>query len=938
MKQTNSNIISISKSRVNNLKSLSVTIPKKKLVVITGLSGSGKSSLAFDTLFAEGQRRYVESLSSYARQFLGRMDKPEVDSITGIAPAIAIEQKVKSRNPRSTVGTSTEVYEYLKLLFARIGKTYSPISNKQVKRNTVKDVVNYISKLEEGTVAIIYTPLNISDGRDMSQHLQILLQQGFNRVLENGSIKRIEEVIEQGNKKANKNNDCFLVIDRIIYDPNDEDMEARIADSAQVAFYEGNGNCLISYEKNEKTNKHTFSNKFELDGIKFEDPSINMFAFNNPLGACKKCEGFGSIIGIDPDLVIPNPSLSVYDEAIACWKGEKMSEWKNQLIKNAHKFDFPIHRSYFELTADQKELLWTGNHYFNGINAFFNSVEEQTYKIQYRVMLSRYRGKTLCPDCKGTRLRKDTNYIKVGGKNVSEIVRMQLDEAYNFFIKLKLDEYDSKVAKRLLFEISSRLKFLIDVGLSYLTMNRLSSSLSGGESQRINLATSLGSSLVGSMYILDEPSIGLHPRDTKRLLSVLFSLRDIGNSVIVVEHDEEIIMASDHIIDIGPDAGEHGGELVFEGNFDDLKNNNKSYTALYLTNRSKISTPEHRRKWRDYIEIKNATQNNLKNVNVKIPLNILLVITGVSGSGKSTLVKDILFPALKRNLDGYIEKAGKHGQISGELKKVKAIEYVDQNPIGRSSRSNPATYLKAFDDIRSVFASQKLAKLRGFKPGYFSFNVPGGRCDQCEGEGVIKVEMQFMADIYLKCDTCGGNRFKSEVLEIKYNNHSISDILNLTVDQALEFFKGVETKNSSIRKIIDKIQPLANVGLGYLRMGQPSNTLSGGEAQRIKLAYFLAKGGNNTPTLFVFDEPTTGLHIHDISKLLHSLNSLIEIGHSVIVIEHNTEVIKSADWIIDLGPEGGDGGGNIVFEGIPEELIKSKISHTGKYLKSKLNN
>ncbi|MAZ93501.1 MAG: excinuclease ABC subunit A [Lentimicrobiaceae bacterium] len=938
MKQRNPDIISISKSRVNNLKNLSVTIPKKKLVVITGLSGSGKSSLAFDTLFAEGQRRYVESLSSYARQFLGRMDKPEVDSITGIAPAIAIEQKVKSRNPRSTVGTSTEVYEYIKLLFARIGKTYSPISNKRVKRNTLQDVVNYISQLTEGTVVIIYTPLEINNGRDISQHLQVLLQQGFNRVLENGHIKRIEEIIEQGETKANNNNNYFLVIDRIIYDPNDEDMKARVADSAQVAFYEGNGNCIISYTKGEKTHKQAFSNKFELDGIKFEEPSINMFTFNNPLGACKKCEGFGSIIGIDPDLVIPNPSLSIYDEAIACWKGEKMSEWKYKLIKNAHKFDFPIHRPYYELTSEQKELLWTGNDFFSGINAFFSSVEEQTYKIQYRVMLSRYRGKTLCPDCMGTRLRKDTNYIKVGGKNVSEIVRMQLDEAYHFFIKLELDDYDLKIAKRLLFEITSRLKFLIDVGLSYLTMNRLSSSLSGGESQRINLATSLGSSLVGSMYILDEPSIGLHPRDTKRLLSVLYSLRDIGNSVIVVEHDEEIIMASDYIIDIGPDAGEHGGELVFEGNFDELKNNNKSYTALYLTNRSKISIPEQRRKWRDYIEIKNATQNNLKDVNVKIPLNILLVVTGVSGSGKSTLVKDILYPALKRNLDGHIEKAGKHGQISGELSKVKAIEYVDQNPIGRSSRSNPATYLKAFDDIRSLFASEKLAKLRGFKPGYFSFNVPGGRCDQCEGEGVIKVEMQFMADIYLKCDSCNGNRFKSEVLEIKYNNQSISDILNLTVDQALQFFKGIETKNSSVKKIISKIQPLENVGLGYLRMGQPSNTLSGGEAQRIKLAYFLAKGGNSAPTLFVFDEPTTGLHIHDISKLLHSLNSLIEIGHSVLVIEHNTEVIKSADWIIDLGPEGGDGGGEIVFEGIPEELIKSKVSHTGKYLKKKLNN
>jgi len=937
MKVNKPDRIYISKSRVNNLQNLSVSIPKNNLVVITGLSGSGKSSLAFDTLFAEGQRRYVESLSSYARQFLGRMDKPEVDSIIGIAPAIAIEQKVKSRNPRSTVGTSTEVYEYIKLLFARIGRTYSPVSGKQVRRHTTTDIVKHITELPKDTDVLIYSPIHISPDRKLEQQLQILLQQGFNRILTGEKVRRIEDFLDSNEKCPNKGN-CFLIIDRIRVDLSDEDLESRIADSAQIAYYEGNGTCIISYELNEKKSKFQFSNKFELDGIIFEEPTVNMFAFNNPLGACKKCEGFGSIIGIDPDLVIPNPSLSIYEEAVACWKGEKMSEWKEQLIRNADKFDFPIHRPYFELTEEQKELLWTGNEFFGGINSFFESVEEQTYKIQYRVMLSRYRGKTNCPDCKGTRLRKDTNYIKIDGKNVSEIVQMQLDEAYNFFSNLKLSEFESKVAKRLLLEITTRLKFLIDVGLSYLTMNRLSNSLSGGESQRINLATSLGSSLVGSMYILDEPSIGLHPRDTNKLINVLYSLRDIGNSVIVVEHDEEIIKASDHIIDIGPDAGEHGGELVFEGTYDDLKNNDESYTALYLTERKKIEIPDRRRSWRNFIEIVGATQNNLKNLTVKIPLNILLVITGVSGSGKSTLIKDILFPAIKRRLDGNVGKIGRFGSIQGELNNIKAIEYVDQNPIGRSSRSNPATYLKAFDDIRSLFAVQKLAKLRGFKPGYFSFNVPGGRCDQCEGEGVIKVEMQFMADIYLQCDSCNGHRFKDEVLDIKYNGKNISDILDMTVGQAIEFFKNADSNGATCKKIIQKIKPLSDVGLGYLRMGQPSNTLSGGEAQRVKLAFFLSKGENDLTTLFVFDEPTTGLHIHDISKLLISFNSLIEIGHSVVVIEHNAEIIKSADWLIDLGPDGGDGGGELIFEGTPENIVNCKKSYTGKHLKSKITN
>ena len=937
MSNSKINHISIIKSRVNNLKNLSVSIPKEMLVVITGLSGSGKSSLAFDTLYAEGQRRYVESLSSYARQFLGRMDKPEVDAIKGISPAIAIEQKVKSRNPRSTVGISTEVYEYIKLLFARIGKTYSPISNKLVARHSVTDVINYIIALPEETDVIIYAPLHIRDDRKLVQHLQVLMQQGFSRVLKGGEVNRIEDIIDLVDENAKPEN-CFLVIDRVRVDYNDDDFKSRVGDSAQIAYYEGKGNCIISYNLNGKDTTASFSNKFELDGIVFEEPSVNMFAFNNPLGACKRCEGFGNIIGIDPELVIPNPSLSVFDEAVACWKGEKMSEWKNKLIQNAYKFDFPVHKPYYKLTNEQKELLWTGNEYFNGINAFFDSVEEQTYKIQYRVMLSRYRGKTSCPDCKGTRLRKDTNYVKVGGLSVSKIVQLQLDEAYEFFINLELNQQDNKIAKRLLIEITTRLKFLIDVGLSYLTMNRLSSSLSGGESQRINLATSLGSSLVGSMYILDEPSIGLHPRDTQRLINVLYRLRDLGNTVIVVEHDEEIIKASDQIIDIGPDAGEHGGELIFQGEFDELKKNNQSYTALYLTNRKKIELPQRRRKWKNYIEIIGATQNNLKNISVKIPLNILLVITGVSGSGKSTLVKDILFPAVKKQLGGYSEKAGRFGYMGGEMNNISSIEYVDQNPIGRSSRSNPATYLKAFDDIRTLFASQRLAKLRGYKPGYFSFNIPGGRCDQCEGEGVIKVEMQFMADIHLKCDSCNGQRFKDEVLEIKFHDKNISDILNMTVDQAIHFFGKSDISGNVGKKIIEKIKPLSDVGLGYLHLGQPSNTLSGGEAQRVKLAYFLSKGAGESPTLFVFDEPTTGLHIHDISKLLISLNSLIEIGHSIIIVEHNTEIIKSADWVIDLGPDAGDDGGEVIFEGTPEDIINCKQSHTGHYLKDKILN
>lgn len=924
------NYIIVVNARVNNLKNLSVSIPRKKFVVITGLSGSGKSSLAFDTLYADGQRRYVESLSSYARQFLGRMDKPDVDAILGIAPAIAIEQKVKTRNPRSTVGTSTEIYEYLKLLYARIGKTFSPLSGKQVKRHTVTDVVNYILSIPENTEVLLFSPLILTPGRTIEQQFQVLLQQGFSRILINGNIVRIESLL----KTEDCSDKCFLIIDRLIVNKVDVDFKARVADSVQTAFYEGHGVLKLQVKDTKKAETIEFSNKFELDGITFEEPSVNLFTFNNPYGACKRCEGFGNIIGIDENKVIPNPRLSVFEGAIACWKGEKMGEWKEKLIRNAYKFDFPIHKPYFELTPQQKEVLWEGNKYFEGINDFFKSLEEQAYKIQYRVMLSRYRGKTICPECHGTRLRKDANYVKITGKSISDLVEMQLDSLLDFFQTLKLPQHDMKIANRLLIEIKQRLQFLNDVGLGYLTLNRSSSTLSGGESQRINLATSLGSSLVGSMYILDEPSIGLHPRDTQRLIKVLKNLRDLGNTVIVVEHDEDIIKIADKIIDIGPESGEHGGEMVFEGSYNELKSNNISYTALYLTGRKSISLPLLRRKWNNSIQIKDAFMHNISNVSVKFPLNVLTVVTGVSGSGKSTLVRDILYSSLKQKINGESNGEIIHAMIGGETNRVTAIEYIDQNPIGRSSRSNPATYLKAFDDIRQLFSRQPLARMRGYKPGYFSFNIPGGRCEQCEGEGVIKVEMQFMADIYLKCDACNGKRFKEEVLEITYKNKSISDILDLTVDEAIDFFS--QETHSLENRIVEKIKPLQDTGLGYLKLGQSSSTLSGGEAQRIKLAYFLSKGSGVNSTLFIFDEPTTGLHIHDISKLLKSFNALIENGHSIIVIEHNMEIIKSADWIIDMGPEGGMKGGKILFEGTPESLIQCKESHTAQYLKSKL--
>ena len=929
------NNIVIKGAKVHNLKNISLAIPRNKFVVITGLSGSGKSSLAFDTLYAEGQRRYVESLSAYARQFLGRMSKPEVESIKGIAPAIAIEQRVYSRNPRSTVGTSTEVYEYIKLLFARVGKTYSPVSGKIVKRDTVSDVTDFILGLPENTQVYLLSEILLKHNRSLESQLTIMMQQGFSRILKGDEIVRIEEFLKH---LPDKGNDLKLLVDRITIRPDDDDLKQRVADSVQTAFYEGEGECFCRYETADaKMKTESFSNRFEADGILFEEPSANLFSFNNPYGACKSCEGYGSIIGIDEDLVIPNKSLSIYEDAIACWKGEKLSEWKDVLIKNAYKFDFPVHKPWYELTPEQRRLVWKGNQYFGGLTEFFKFVEDQTYKIQYRVLLSRYRGKTLCPDCLGTRLRSDATYVKIAGKNVTELVLMPVDQAHQFFNTLKLDEHDYTVSKRLLLEITNRLHFLCEVGLGYLTLNRLSSSLSGGESQRINLATSLGSSLVGSMYILDEPSIGLHSRDTQQLIKVLQQLKKLGNSVIVVEHDEEIMHAADHLIDIGPEAGENGGEVMYEGPFEGLIHDDVSLTALYLTHRMQIPVPGQRRKWRDYIEVKGVRENNLKGFDVKFPLNVLVTVTGVSGSGKTSLVKRILYPALKKIHGGYGEKTGQFDRLSGDHHKITDVEMVDQNPIGRSSRSNPATYVKAFDEIRALFADVPLAHTRGYKPGFFSFNVEGGRCEECEGEGIVQIGMQFMADIHLTCESCKGRRYQEEVLEITYKGKNIADILELTIDQAIAFFSEKTDITSTLEnRIVQKLKPLADTGLGYLRMGQSSDTLSGGEAQRIKLSSFLTKGSSDKPTLFIFDEPTTGLHFHDINKLLASFNALIAKGHSIIVIEHNLDVIKNSDWIIDLGPEGGDEGGHLVFEGLPEELIKVEQSYTGKYLAAKL--
>lgn len=927
--------ILIKGARMHNLKNMDVAIPRNKFIVITGLSGSGKSSLAFDTLYAEGQRRYVESLSAYARQFLGRLEKPQVDYIKGISPAIAIEQKVISRNPRSTVGTITEIYDYFKLLFARAGKTYSPISGKQVKRDNISDVVDFVNALKNETKCLILSKIIVPKGRTLAQTIDLLSQQGFTRVFLNNSIQKIADT---DFKKIKTTEGLFLLIDRLVVANNDEDFLNRVADSVQTAFSEGNGECLVYVEKNEtEYESHQFSNLFEADGIKFEEPDVNFFTFNNPIGACKTCEGFGSIIGIDPDLVMPNKSLSVYDSAVACWNGETMSYYKKQLLKNAHKFNFPVHKPVAELTKAQLDLLWKGNEHFEGINDFFKMLEKESYKIQYRVMLARYRGKTTCPDCRGTRLRKDANYVKIADKNISDLILMPVSELLPFFKNLKLDEHDTKIAKRLLTEITNRLQYLSDVGLDYLTLNRVANTLSGGESQRINLATSLGSSLVGSLYILDEPSIGLHSRDTERLIKVLKSLQQQGNTVIIVEHDEEIMLAADELIDIGPEAGSGGGTLVFQGTHKELLRDSKSYTAKYLTNKLKIETPFNRRKWKEFIEIRNVSENNLKNVTVKFPLNTLTCVTGVSGSGKSTLVKKALVPTLQRYLEGFFENVSHDHLIGGSLKQIKQLEFVDQNPIGKSSRSNPVTYIKAYDDIRNLFADQGLAKQRGYKPSHFSFNVDGGRCEVCEGEGMITVEMQFMADIQLQCDTCKGHRFKAETLEINYKGKNISDVLNMTVSDAVQFF-GQDKENRTTQKIIEKLEALERVGLGYVQLGQSSSTLSGGEAQRIKLASFLIYLNNTSPTLFVFDEPTTGLHFHDVAKLLKSFEALINKGHSIIVIEHNLDVIKCADWIIDLGPEGGENGGSIVFEGTPEGLVNSKNSHTGKYLKAKLNN
>ncbi|MFZ4462913.1 MAG: excinuclease ABC subunit UvrA [Bacteroidales bacterium] len=927
------NII-IKGARVNNLKNISLEIPRNKLIVLTGLSGSGKSSLAFDTLYAEGQRRYVESLSSYARQFLGRMHKPEVDLITGLSPAIAIEQKVNSRNPRSTVGTSTEIYEYIKLLFARIGQTFSPVSEILVKRHKVSDVVDFIVALPADTNVYIGAVFQKAENRTLDEQFTILLQQGFTRVLIDKQIERIEDLVTI--KKHEIKEPFHLLIDRLKLQEKDDDLFARLSDSVQTAFYEGKGSCSVFSENENGFIETEFSNRFEADGITFEEPSVNMFTFNNPYGACKTCEGFGTVIGIDEDLVIPNKGLSVFDYAISCWKGEKMGAWRDQLINSAAKFDFPVHKPYYALTKQQQKLLWTGNRYFRGLNDFFADIEEQSFKIQYRVMLSRYRGKTLCPDCEGTRLRKDASYVKVAGKSISEIVLMPIDECLVFFETIDLQPSDREIASRLLIEITNRLRFLTDVGLGYLTLNRLSNTLSGGESQRINLATSLGSSLVGSMYILDEPSIGLHTRDTMRLIGILKRLRDIGNTVIVVEHDEDIIKAADQIIDIGPLAGTGGGELVFQGTFDEILKEEKSLTGQYLAGKRNISLPGHRRTVRNFIGIKGACENNLQFINVNIPLNMLTVVTGVSGSGKSSLIRGILFPALRKLLGGVADKTGKFGELTGDTDRVKSVEMIDQNPIGRSSRSNPATYVKAFDDIRQLYADQKLAQKRNYKPGFFSFNVPGGRCDACEGEGTVKIEMQFMADVYLECDVCHGKRFKEEVLDIKFENSNIADILDMTIDDAIVFFDTFSKKSALINRIINKLNPLKDVGLGYLRLGQSSNTLSGGEAQRIKLAYFLTKGANEDTTLFIFDEPTTGLHFHDINKLLDSFQALIENGHSLVVIEHNPEIIKSADWVIDLGPEGGIKGGNLVFEGTPEELAKCESSYTAEAILHKV--
>jgi len=916
------NII-IKGAKLHNLKDIDVVIPRNKLVVITGLSGSGKSSLAFDTLYAEGQRRYVESLSSYARQFLGKLHKPKVDYIKGIAPAIAIEQKVNSTNPRSTVGTSTEIYDYIKLLYARIGKTYSPISGKEVKKDTVSDVVNFTKTFDEGTKLLLLAPIIIDENRDLKTVLQVLEQQGYARLKWNDTVYRIADFLQE---KFN-NEKLFLVVDRVIT-KTDEDFYNRLADAIQTAFFEGKGVCFVQSLENDKTTE--FSNKFELDGISFLEPNTHLFSFNNPYGACPTCEGYGNVIGIDEDLVIPNTGLSIFEDAIFPFKTPSYIHYKEDLIAVAYQFDIPVHKPWFELTKKQQELVWNGNKSFHGIHHFFKALEEKSYKIQNRVMLSRYRGKTKCTTCHGKRLREETNYVKINEKTISDLVTLPLDELTVFFKNITLNKYEEKIGKRLLTEINNRLQFLNDVGLSYLTLNRTSNTLSGGESQRINLATSLGSSLVGSMYILDEPSIGLHPKDSERLIGVLKNLRDLGNTVVVVEHDEDIMKEADYIIDIGPEAGTFGGNVVAEGTYQEILKSD-SLTAKYLNEELQIEVLTKRRTSKNSIQVIGAREHNLKNIDVTFPLNCLSVITGVSGSGKSTLVKKILYPSMQKKLIGYGDKIGQHTEIKGSFESIKHVEFIDQNPIGRSSRSNPVTYIKAYDDIRALFSYQKLSKIRNYKPKHFSFNVEGGRCEVCKGEGEVTIEMQFMADVHLECETCNGKRFKKEVLEVTFDGKSIDDILNLTIDDAVTFFS-----ENLVTKIASKLKPLQDVGLGYVTLGQSSSTLSGGEAQRIKLASFLVKGNTKDKALFIFDEPTTGLHFHDIKKLLASFNALIERGHSIIVIEHNIELIKCADYIIDLGLQGGKNGGNLIFEGTPEELARNKTSYTAKYLKEKL--